>query len=92
MTSLKFNIIIDMSRILQGLDMNQSLYFSKWYRFNKKNRMILLQFLIETRNPLRVGSLGLVGCNMEQFSQVGSYKQQWACIQVQFHQTLHSDN
>ncbi|BES96423.1 Odorant receptor [Nesidiocoris tenuis] len=53
-----------------GLDMNQSLYFSKWYRFNKKNRMILLQFLIETRNPLRVGSLGLVGCNMEQFSQV----------------------
>nr|AQM56104.1 olfactory receptor [Apolygus lucorum] len=51
-------------------EINQELYFTKWYRYNIENKKFLLQFLVETRNPIVFDALGLVICNLEQFSMV----------------------
>ncbi|KAF6210571.1 hypothetical protein GE061_013677 [Apolygus lucorum] len=51
-------------------EINDALYFTKWYRYDTTNKRILLQFLVETRNPIVLKALDLVVCNMDQFSSV----------------------
>nr|APZ81427.1 olfactory receptor 4 [Adelphocoris lineolatus] len=53
-----------------SIEINDELYYTKWYTFNKSNKKVLLQFLLETRNPVVLAALGLVVCNMDQFSSV----------------------